>query len=184
MYCAPPDLHCPHGCNTIAILLRNIRPPSEPPVCMPYTVQYCAWQYGVNANLRGGASAQAAPYATRIKSSALKWVKGTRTHTYCVCIYIYIYIYTYIHTHTYIYIHIYIYIYIYIYIGKVENTNHNRRVGTSEKRSANQRDGPQPKLRPRFYALTVAAIYRDRRTCAAARAPMLRPARRASPLAH
>jgi len=26
-----PHLHCPHGCNTIVILLRSIRPPSDPP---------------------------------------------------------------------------------------------------------------------------------------------------------
>jgi len=29
-FIAPSHLHCPHGCNTIAIPLRNIRPPSEP----------------------------------------------------------------------------------------------------------------------------------------------------------
>ena len=37
---APPHLHCPHECNTIAQLLRNIRPPSNPPcVCRtPYKI--------------------------------------------------------------------------------------------------------------------------------------------------
>ena len=29
-YC-PSHLHCPHSCNTFAILLCNIRPPSDPP---------------------------------------------------------------------------------------------------------------------------------------------------------
>jgi len=42
----PPrlHLHCPHGCNTIAILLlRNIRTPSDPPYLYAiYTIQYCA----------------------------------------------------------------------------------------------------------------------------------------------
>jgi len=37
-YC-PPHQHCPHGCNTIAIVLRNIRPPSDPPfLCHTYTI--------------------------------------------------------------------------------------------------------------------------------------------------
>ena len=34
-------LHCPPRCNTIARLLSSIRPPLLPPVCMPYTIQYC-----------------------------------------------------------------------------------------------------------------------------------------------
>ena len=36
--------------HTGAILLRNIRPTSDPPVCMPYTIQYSAWRYRVKAN--------------------------------------------------------------------------------------------------------------------------------------
>ena len=37
---SPPHLHCPHGCNTIAILLRNIRHPSNPPFLYqtPYNI--------------------------------------------------------------------------------------------------------------------------------------------------
>jgi len=37
---APPRLHCSHGCNTNAILLRNIRPPSDPPLLChtPYNI--------------------------------------------------------------------------------------------------------------------------------------------------
>ena len=46
----PSQLHRLHGCNTIAILLRSIHPPSEPPVFIPYTVQCCALQYLVKAN--------------------------------------------------------------------------------------------------------------------------------------
>ena len=38
----PARLHFPHGYNTIAMLLRNIRPLSDPPASMPYTIQYCA----------------------------------------------------------------------------------------------------------------------------------------------
>jgi len=36
----PPDLHCPHGFNTNARLLRSIRPPPPPPFRMPYTIRY------------------------------------------------------------------------------------------------------------------------------------------------
>ena len=34
----PYPLHCPHCCNTIARLMGNIRPPLQPPFCMPYTI--------------------------------------------------------------------------------------------------------------------------------------------------
>ena len=37
--------------HTVAILLHNIRPPSDPPVCTPYTIQYCALQYRVKAKI-------------------------------------------------------------------------------------------------------------------------------------
>jgi len=38
-YCTPHQ-HCAHNCTTFARLLRNIRPPSDPPWCMSYTIQY------------------------------------------------------------------------------------------------------------------------------------------------
>ena len=38
-YC-PPHLQSLPCCNTIAQLLRNIRPPTAPPLCMPYTIDY------------------------------------------------------------------------------------------------------------------------------------------------
>jgi len=40
---APPHLHFPHDCNTIARQLRNI---PHLPFCMPYTIHYWEWQYG------------------------------------------------------------------------------------------------------------------------------------------
>ena len=33
-------LHCPHCCNIIARLSSKIRPPPQPPLCMPCTIQY------------------------------------------------------------------------------------------------------------------------------------------------
>jgi len=46
---APLHLHCSHDCNTIARLMRNIRPPTRPFLCMPYNIQYWRWQYRVKA---------------------------------------------------------------------------------------------------------------------------------------
>ena len=39
-FITPLHLHCPHGCNTIAVLLRNIRAPLRPPfLChTPYDI--------------------------------------------------------------------------------------------------------------------------------------------------
>ena len=38
-FVTPPNLHCPHCCNTIARLLRNIPPPRPPFVChAPYNI--------------------------------------------------------------------------------------------------------------------------------------------------
>ena len=51
VYC-PLHLHCSHHCNTIARPMRNIRPLTRPPLCMPYTIQYWQWQYRVKANSR------------------------------------------------------------------------------------------------------------------------------------
>jgi len=39
LFLAPPHLHCPLWCKTIARLLGSIRPPLQPLVCMPYTIQ-------------------------------------------------------------------------------------------------------------------------------------------------
>jgi len=39
-FIAPSNLYCPHYCYNIARLLRNIRRPPRPPLCMPYTIQY------------------------------------------------------------------------------------------------------------------------------------------------
>jgi len=41
-YC-PSHLHRPHSCNTIPVLLRNIRPPFEPPFSRhtPYNIVHC-----------------------------------------------------------------------------------------------------------------------------------------------
>jgi len=36
----PLPVHCPHCCNTIARLLRKIRRPPRPLLCMLYTIQY------------------------------------------------------------------------------------------------------------------------------------------------
>jgi len=36
----PARLHCPHGCNTIARLWGNIRPPHRPLFYMPHIIQY------------------------------------------------------------------------------------------------------------------------------------------------
>jgi len=36
----PPHLQSLPYCNTIARPLRNIRPPTDPPIFMPYTIQY------------------------------------------------------------------------------------------------------------------------------------------------
>jgi len=46
-YC-PRHLHCPHGCNTIARLLSNLRPPSDPP-CVCHTHTILVWKYRVKA---------------------------------------------------------------------------------------------------------------------------------------
>jgi len=42
LYC-PSHLHCPHGCNTIALLLHNMQPPSDPPFSLhtPYNIVHC-----------------------------------------------------------------------------------------------------------------------------------------------
>ena len=42
LYCLS-HLHRPHGCSTIAILLRNIQPPSDPPFSRntPYNIVHC-----------------------------------------------------------------------------------------------------------------------------------------------
>jgi len=47
----PLDLHCSHDCNTIARLMPNMRPPTLPPLCFPYTIQYWQWQYRVKVKL-------------------------------------------------------------------------------------------------------------------------------------
>jgi len=47
----PSHQHCPHYCNTIRRILRDLRRPPRPPVCMPYTIQYWQWQYRVKANV-------------------------------------------------------------------------------------------------------------------------------------
>jgi len=44
LYC-PLHLHCSRYCNTITRLMRSMRPPTLPSVCMPYTIQYWQWQY-------------------------------------------------------------------------------------------------------------------------------------------
>jgi len=42
LYC-PSHLHRPHGCNTIALLLHNIQPPSDPLLSRhtPYSIVHC-----------------------------------------------------------------------------------------------------------------------------------------------
>jgi len=53
-FIAPSHLHCPHYCNAVVRLLRNIRCTPNPPfVChIPYTI-YWWWQYYVKAKWGG-----------------------------------------------------------------------------------------------------------------------------------
>jgi len=47
----PPALLRVHCCSTIARRLGNVRPPTQPPCCMPYTIQYRQWEYRVKAKI-------------------------------------------------------------------------------------------------------------------------------------
>jgi len=52
-FITPPICNAYPACNTIARLLRNIRPPHRSPLCIPYTIHNWWWQYCVKANLQG-----------------------------------------------------------------------------------------------------------------------------------
>jgi len=46
----PPSTRTAHTIVLLLHDLRNLRPPTDPPFCMPYTIQYWSWQYRVKTN--------------------------------------------------------------------------------------------------------------------------------------
>jgi len=64
----PLHLHCSHYCNTIVRLIRNIRPPSAPPLVFAiYHTILAVWQYRVKAkSFPEGAEPSTTPLQRRV----------------------------------------------------------------------------------------------------------------------
>jgi len=99
----PPHLQSIPYCNTIARLLRNTRPPTDPSF-------ECHTPYNIgDGNIVWRSSGHA---LGDLRLGPPTYIIYMHIHIH-VCIYIYIY-YICIHIYTYVYIYIYIYIYIYM----------------------------------------------------------------------